>query len=58
MTAQTIAQPLHPAYSRNKGGDDDMDRAQYWQAIKNLLQDADLDILRRVYNFVQQITLH
>ena len=35
-----------------------MDRAQYWQAIKNLLQDADLDILRRVYNFVQQITLH
>ena len=35
-----------------------MDRAQYWQAIKVLLRDADLDILRRVYNFVQQITLH
>lgn len=35
-----------------------MDRAQYWQAIKALLHDADLDILRRVYNFVQQITLH
>lgn len=35
-----------------------MNRAQYWQAIEALLRDADLDILRRVYNFVQQITLH
>lgn len=35
-----------------------MDRAQYWREIKALLRDADLDILRRVYNFVQQITLH
>lgn len=58
MTAQTIAPPLHPAYSRNKGGDGEMNRAQYWQAIKALLHDADLALLRRVYNFVQQITLH
>jgi hypothetical protein len=35
-----------------------MNRAQYWQAIKALLHDADLGTLRRVYNFVQQITLH
>lgn len=35
-----------------------MNRAQYWQAIKALLRDADLGMLRRVYNFVQQITLH
>lgn len=35
-----------------------MNRAQYWQAIKALLHDADLGMLRRVYNFVQQITLH
>ncbi len=35
-----------------------MNRAQYWQAIAELLKDASLDILRRVYNFVQQITLH
>lgn len=35
-----------------------MNRAQYWQAITALLHDADLDTLRRVYNFVQQITLH
>lgn len=46
------------AYSRNKGGDGEMNRAQYWQAITELLKDASLDILRRVYNFVQQITLH
>lgn len=35
-----------------------MNRAQYWQAIEALLHDADLALLRRVYNFVQQITLH
>lgn len=35
-----------------------MDRAQYWQAIQALLQDAGLDALRRTYNFVQQIVLH
>lgn len=35
-----------------------MNRAQYWQVIKALLRDADLGILQRVYNFVQQITLH
>lgn len=35
-----------------------MNRAQYWQVIKALLRDADLGKLRRVYNFVQQITLH
>lgn len=35
-----------------------MEKERYREAIKAMLKEADLDILRRVYNFVQRITLH
>lgn len=35
-----------------------MEKERYREAIKALLKNADADILRRVYNFVQRITLH
>ena len=35
-----------------------MNAEEYRRAIKALLKNADADILRRVYNFVQRITLH
>lgn len=34
-----------------------MNGEEYRRAIKALLKNADADILRRVYNFVQQIML-
>ncbi len=34
-----------------------MNEERYWRAIKAMLKNADADILRRVYNFVQQIVL-
>lgn len=34
-----------------------MNGEEYRRAIKALLKNADVDILRRVYNFVQQIVL-